>query len=945
MKISVSVFCTGLIALMISTVCIPNPLAAQQDTTDPPGGSLDGVTILSATSARFQFRAHSKSSVHLRGDFNDWASDSTSLMQAASDGHTWWLEVEGIEAGAWQRYHFLVDDSLEVADPYSELLLDPWNDGYIPPERFAQMPAFPHEHAFWPVSAFRTIAPEFPWTDATFQKPAQDRLVIYELLVRDFDEGSSFREVIKRLDYLQWLGITAIELMPVSEFDGNMSWGYNPSQRFALDKQYGAAEDLKRLVDAAHARGIAIIADIVPNHSFGLDPMVRLHQAQDGTATWDNPWFNSASIHPYSLGYDFNHEDAWTREFWKRVLNYWVDEYHIDGFRIDLSKGLTQNYTLGDISAWNAYDQSRVNILFDYANHVWSNDPGTYMILEHLGDNAEEQVLANGGFMIWGIMHSQYKDAALGYPANFSWASHISRGYTYPNLVAYMESHDEERVAHEVALYGNDFNGYNPTDLATSMERMAMTHAFLLAIPGPKMMYQWGELGYDTSIQSCGDGTFSVDCRTNQKPHPWAEANDPDRRKLARTVAALCSLKRDQPVFSTGDFSLDVGGMGKRIHLFSPNQNAVLCGNFDVVGLDMAPGFPYAGTWYDHLSGASLEVNDVNASYFFAPGQWHLWLDTPLDTPDLTSPLALLSACNEPSAVNFGAAESCQFEVVLRLDASDIVAAGSVSSVGFYVAGSFQDWQSGDTPMTEVSDNIWEASVIAADGAMIEYKFLNGTLWDDAELVPSGCGQADEFGGFNRALIAGPATYSTDPVCFGGCASCGAVVEVTGCMDPTAHNFNANATESDSSCTHLLTFIVDVAALEAVGISTASMHIAGSFQGWNAGGSPMSDPVDGTCSITLPVPDGLAQWKFLLSGDWSGAESVPAACGVENGLGSFNRSATVSGSDLALSTVCFSGCSWCNVPTTSCAEDINEDGMVTVADILLLLGSFGVACP
>ena len=943
MKFSLSVPCTGL--LFLCSLIFINSVVGQDSTTlDPPWPTVDGATILSASSARFQLRAHSKASVHLRGDFNAWTADSTTLMHLASDGFTWWLDVNGLEPGAWQRYHFLVDDSLEVADPYSELILDPWNDGYIGPERFANMPSFPYDHASWPVSAFRTVAPSFVWTDDNFQRPAQDRLVIYELLVRDFDSGSSYREVIKRLDYLEWLGITAIELMPISEFEGNMSWGYNPAQRFALDKQYGAADDLKRLVDAAHARGIAIIADIVPNHSFGLDPMVRLHQADDGTATWDNPWFNSASVHPYSLGYDFNHEDGWTRDFWKRTLDYWLEEYHIDGFRIDLSKGLTQNYTLGDIGAWNAYDQSRVNILFDYANHVWSDHPGTYMILEHLGDNVEEQALANGGFMVWGIMRSSFADAAMGYPSNLSWASHQSRGYTYPNLVAYMESHDEERVAHDVGLYANDYNGYNPTEWATNMERMALTHAFLLTIPGPKMLYQWGELGYDESILSCGDGTFSTDCRTAQKPPPWDVANEPERRTLARTVRAINVLKRDEVAFSSGDINLDLAGMGKRIHLYHPDQNAVLCGNFDVVGMDMVPAFPHAGSWYDHMSGSTIEVTDVNASYYFAPGQWSLWLDTPLDTPDLTSPLALLPPCNEPSAVNYGASEDCIYEVTLRLDGSEIEAAGEVSSVGFYVAGSFQDWQSSGSPMTLIGDNIWETTFTATDGELINFKFLNGTFWEDAEAVPAGCGQSDGFGGYNRSLIVGPTTFDAPAVCFGGCAECGVVVDIAGCMEAAASNFNPNATESDSSCTYLVTFVVDVAALDAVGISSDNMHVAGSFQGWNPGGSLMTDSGSATRSITLPASPGLVEYKFLLSGDWSGAENVPELCGVDNGLGSFNRSFVVPSSDITLSKVCFSGCYWCNVPPISCAEDINEDGLVSVSDLMQLLGSFGNTC-
>jgi hypothetical protein len=138
--------------------------------------------------------------------------------------------------------------------------------------------------------------------------------------------------------------------------------------------------------------------------------------------------------------------------------------------------------------------------------------------------------------------------------------------------------------------------------------------------------------------------------------------------------------------------------------------------------------------------------------------------------------------------------------------------------------------------------------------------------------------------------------------------------------------------------------VVDVAALVAVGISAENMHVAGSFQGWNPGVSLMTDPGNATRSITLPASPGLVEYKFLLSGDWSGAENVPELCGVDNGLGSFNRSFVVPSSDITLSKVCFSGCYWCNVPPISCAEDINEDGLVSVSDLMQLLGSFGNTC-
>lgn len=949
---------------------------AQGLVVDPPAGRPDGITVLSPDRAHFQLRAPGKDHVNLRGDFNDWQISPDFLMNQSTDGNTWWMEVEGLDPGAWTRFHYLIDDTVEVADPYAPLILDPWNDGYIPPESFPNRPAHPSAHSFWPVGAFRTVEPAFEWTDAAFSKPAQDRLVIYELLVRDWDAARDFDAVVERLDHLEWLGITAIELMPVSEFDGNTSWGYNPGPRLAVDKAYGTAASLKRLVNEAHARGIAVILDVVPNHSFGLDPMLRMYQDADGGASAGNPWYNEDQIHPFGLGFDFDHGDPWTREFWKRVLDFWIDEFHVDGYRIDLSKGLTQTYTLGDVGAWNGYDQSRVDILFDYGNHVWYNHPGTYMILEHLGDNPEETALANGGFLLWGKSTSAFGEATLGYGGDFSLASWQSRGWNWPNLVAYIESHDEQRIAHDLMLYGNASGSYDTKVLGTAMDRLAMAHAFLLALPGPKMMYQWGEFGYDVSIFDCLNGTFTESCKLDEKPEPWDnKALEPERQGLARKMKKVCELKQSESVFGTYDYGIDFVGMGKRLHLYSPDQNVVLCGNFDVVGFDMVPGFPHTGVWTDAISGSTLDVTDLAAPFYFAPGQWHLWLDTPVTPVDDDEPLALTSTCADAGALNFGADGSCEYTVTVSLDATDLVAAGGVSPAGLHVAGSFQGWSPSTTDLVESGDGVWSASFTAAVGDLVEFKFINGTTWNESEDVPVGCGGADGFGGQNRQWVVTGADV-IGPYCFGGCAACASNLDYPGCTDPNALNFDAGATQEDGSCQYSVVFQVDVSELSP---APGTVYVAGSHQGWNPGGSPMNDAGDGlwVLQTTVTGSDSI-QFKYLSSPDWTDAEGVPADCGVDNGLGGFNRILGLEGALTTAPVVCFSSCSACDgsggedpgdpvdpvdgsafcgpgtvwddqlelcVGLVTCEEDIDGDGLVGVSDVLALLSEFGTVCP
>jgi len=940
---------------------------------DPPAGRSDGITVLAPDKAHFQLRAPAKDHIHLRGDFNEWQIDADFLMNRSTDGNIWWLEVDGLDPGAWIRFHYLIDDTVEVADPFSPLILDPWNDGYIPDETFPNRPAYPFAHAFWPVGAFRTVEPEFQWTDAGFSKPAQDRLVIYEILVRDWDAARDFDAVVERLDHLVWLGVSAIELMPVSEFDGNLSWGYNPGPRMALDKAYGSPLAFKRLVNEAHARGIAVILDVVPNHSFGLEPMLRMYQDADGGVSPGNPWYNEDQIHPYGLGFDFDHGDEWTREFWKRVLDFWIDEFHVDGYRLDLSKGLTQTYTLGDVGAWNGYDQSRVDILFEYGNHLWYNHPGTYVILEHLADNPEEMALANGGFLLWGKSTSSFTEATLGYGGDFSQASWQVRGWNWPNLVGYIESHDEQRIGHDLMLYGNASGSYDTKALGTAMDRLAMAHAFLFSLPGPKMMYQWGEFGYDVSIYDCLNGSFEEGCKLDEKPEPWYDlALDSERQGLARKVKKVCEMKQSEPVFGTFDYGIDLGGMGKRIHLYSPGQNVVLCGNFDVVGFDMIPGFPHTGTWTDAISGNALDVTDLGAPFYFAPGQWHLWIDTPVTPVDESEPLALEATCSDGAALNFGADGVCQYTVTVSLDATDLMASGGVSPSGLHVAGSFQGWSPSATELVQGADGMWTASFEAAAGDLLEFKFINGTTWDDDESVPVGCGGPDGFGGQNRQwVVTGGGLVG--PYCFGACAACESNLDYPGCTDPDALNFDEGATEDDGSCQYEMVFQVDASELSP---APTAVHVAGTFQGWNPSGSPMDDVGNGLWVLQTTVTGSEAvEYKFLSSPDWIDAEGVPEECGVDNGLGGYNRSAVSDGVLTTIPVVCFSSCSACDgtggggpddpldgasfcgpgtvwdnqlelcVGIATCNEDIDGDGLVAVSDVLALLSEFGSVCP
>jgi 1,4-alpha-glucan branching enzyme len=358
----------------------------------------------------------------------------------------------------------------------------------------------------------------------------------------------------------------------------------------------------------------------------------------------NNPYMNVTPTHDFNVGYDMNHESPLVREYVKQTLQYFIDEYRVDGFRFDLSKGFTQNNTLGNIGAWNAYDQSRVNILNDYKNTIWGvpGNEDIYMILEHLGGNQEEAALANQGFMLWGKMTDQFNENSMGFSngTDVFRSYFTSRNFNDQHLVAYAESHDEERLMLKNLRFGNTSNGsHNVRDLSTALARQEAIAAILYSIPGPKMLWQFGEIGYEISINASDSNPTCTTCRTDRKPIPWTMGyqNDQDRTELYEATAAMIRLKTEYPeTFNTTNNNLNVGGLQKRINLYGPNFDAVVIANFDVFPRSISPDFSRTGTWYDYANNnTTFNVNSSNQStpISLQPGEYRVYTSTSLAMP------------------------------------------------------------------------------------------------------------------------------------------------------------------------------------------------------------------------------------------------------------------------------------------------------------------------
>lgn len=647
---------------------------------------------------------------YIVGDWNEWKRVPEGAMKRDEAAGCWWITLGGFNPDKEYRFQYRLGtkngSDIRVSDPYTEIVYDQWNDQYIP-----GMPAFP-EGAKALVSAFRINRPQYAWQVPDFKVEDKNDLVIYEMLFRDFTATKDIAGAMAELDYIERLGVNAIELMPIQEFDGNLSWGYNPNHYFALDKAYGTREQYKQFVDECHKRGMAVIVDVVYNHATGSHTWAKMYwDGAKGATAANNPWFNAVAKHPFNVYHDFNHENDMVKEHVKASLAYLLEEYNVDGFRFDLSKGFTQKNSGENVEAWGRYDASRVAILKGYADHIWSVNPDAVVIFEHLSDWDEEKVLAEHGMQLWRNVNHEYRSAVAGGTGDFT---NMYSTSPFGGFVGYMESHDEERLCYGVAAdassitwgvigLGDDWNndkkmskdgaffvvknvtvkdndrfkirkagewndafnygaandnfkltvgkGYKMTNGSASkdmyvpaagtydiyfsletetiwlmnagerpadpefevgesedpfevaMRRAGTSAAFFLTVPGPKMIWQFGEIGYDYSIEYNG--------RTGEKPVVTeAYMAEPARKALYDTYAGLLKFRSENPRFFDSDakFEWTPKASVKTITCSADGKTFHVVGNFNTSSKTCT--LP-SGTWKDWFTGETLtgEVN------------------------------------------------------------------------------------------------------------------------------------------------------------------------------------------------------------------------------------------------------------------------------------------------------------------------------------------------
>ena len=505
-----------------------------------PAGVKEGVTV-EGSEATFVLFAPGKKQIILLGDFNEFAPSNQYLMK--KDGDYFWTTVSDLQPNTEYAYQFLVDGKIRVGDPYCEKILDPWNDKWINEhnEIYPNLKEYP-ANTTDVVSVFSTTKEVYNWQVTDFERPNRHSLVIYELLIRDFTEEGSIDAVTEKLDYLETLGVNAIELMPIHEFDGNNSWGYNPCFYFAADKAYGTKEDYKEFIDECHKRGIAVILDVVFNHATGQFPWAKMWwDSAKNCTTSSNPFFNVEAKHNFNVYHDFNHSYAKTRSYFKEVLQFWLKEYNIDGYRFDLTKGIVQNPSNYDAGGYSA---ERIGWLKEYADAIREIEDDAYIIFEHFCDSREENELAAyEGIMLWnnGAMTAM-QESAMGW--HESGKSNFSGIRTY-GRINFAESHDEERVAFKMTKYGNGV--LKTVESAEAASQLSGLYALEFLSPYPKMIWQFGELAYDYSID--------YNDRTGEKPVAWTLGyyENTHRKALYDNLSKVISWRTDHPAIFSHD--------------------------------------------------------------------------------------------------------------------------------------------------------------------------------------------------------------------------------------------------------------------------------------------------------------------------------------------------------------------------------------------------------
>ena len=223
--------------------------------------------------------------------------------------------------------------------------------------------------------------------------------------------------------------------------------------------------------------------------------------------------------------------------------------------------------------------------------------------------------------------------------SNFNRIDFKVRGFQQRRAISYGESHDEERLMYKNITFGESAGSYNVKDLATSLERQKAYGAVFLTVPGPKMIWQFAELGYDKSIFTCENGVVNLpddsipgDCKLDKKPSAFGLGYDVDaaRKSVYDTWAKILELRLSNDVFNTTTFNVDSGNLMPRIFINNTStasalKNVVVLANFTLASQNIVPDFPYTGNWVNLMDNTTIPVASTTSPITIEPGGFRIF--------------------------------------------------------------------------------------------------------------------------------------------------------------------------------------------------------------------------------------------------------------------------------------------------------------------------------
>ncbi|MBD2201872.1 alpha amylase C-terminal domain-containing protein [Calothrix sp. FACHB-1219] len=532
----------------------------------------------------FKLFAPRNQKASLVGSFSDWQETP---MKKNEDGY-FYTQInlaDGIYQYKFrvqsQSPNFSPNEWVDVIDPYATDVDEQQKVGLVQ------------------IKNGKRIVDSYSWQYDDIALPENDELVIYEMHVSDFTGGEvdsekrgQYLDAIEKLDYLQELGINAVELMPVNEYPGDYSWGYKVRHFFATESSYGSTADLKRLIDECHSRGIRVFMDGIYNHTDEECPLMLIDR---------NYWYYEYMHYPEDpdnyWGPEFNYDNydekldvkpAW--QYVGDVVRFWVQEYHIDGIRFDAVRQLA-NF---DFLHWLAQQAKKNTVKKPF-----------YNIAEHIPDT--NKVTAPEG-PLDACWHESFHYFIVPHVCGEKFElDHLKQvldprqqGYkTGTNVINYISTHDRERLFRELGDRGI-FD-------EAAFTRAKLAAVLLMTAVGIPMLWMGEEFG---------EHKRKSEKVTQPKKIAWPLLENPQNRDLFDYYKKLIALRKHNPALQSDNIEFFHEDAQAKLlsYVRWDNQGSqiVVVVNFadDDLNDYQIPNFPKAENWQDWFTNTPVELNE-----------------------------------------------------------------------------------------------------------------------------------------------------------------------------------------------------------------------------------------------------------------------------------------------------------------------------------------------